>query len=486
MFCESEAEAFADPARELIFEVGRAYLERRGITAAELVFDPAQHQALLNDGARFQELLQRVALLQGQHTRRPVSERMKELTALAEAAMKRVEAQAAALPVLPSLQDAAGRGLLTGTNLDEWVRAGVAFVRLLKVQDSLAAQAGFCLDVIEAGIEGEVRSMADQTLSEILRLKPAAASIYGDDVNRRTMIELCLSLLEAKPSAHTAMTPIMTRLQQTGGLAGLPLARAALRIRLTEMLNGTAALFDPDPKGEWEALLALKRRIAAVEMLTGDEQLATVLDRRLSRFSTPDLLNPMLAKESELARKLLLLLRFHREIADPAARFELLGIIGHYLDARDFKTAFVSPKSTREDFAELAAAISAELMQAEIPPARKSAYLQLFRDKLATVVKPVGSRAGQRGQGGPEDHVLMRDMRLQLRNWSPAGLMFGPSNTTPEVGARLPLTVVVRNPGFSIEFSARAEILRVADGMIAARYQCDDPAAAQRIKNYFA
>lgn len=485
MFCESEAEAFADPARELIFEVGRAYLERRSITAAELVFDPAQHQALLNDGARFQELMQRVALLQGQHTRRPVSERMKELTALAEAAMKRVASQAAILPAVSGLQDAARRGLLAGTNLDEWVRAGVAFVRLLSAQDSLAAKAGFCLDVIEAGIEGEVRSMADQTLSEILRLKPAAAAVYGEDANRRMMVELCLSLLEAKPTA-AAVTPIMYRLQATHGLPGLPLTQAALRTRLTEMLGGSAALFHPEPKQEWEALLALKRRIEAVEALVGDEPLSTALDRRLARFSTPELLNPMLAKEPDLARRLLLLLSLNREIADPAARFELLGIIGHYLDARDFKTAFVSPKSTREDFAELAAAISAELMQADIPPARKSTYLQLFRDKLATVIKPAGSRVAQRGAGGPEDHVLVRDMRVPLRNWSPSGLMFGPCNLSLEVGARLPLTVVVRNPACRIEFSVAAEILRVADGMIAARYQCDDPAAAEQIKSYFA
>src|SRR3546814_6575821 len=33
------------PARELIFEVAGAYLERRGISAVELVFDPAQHRA---------------------------------------------------------------------------------------------------------------------------------------------------------------------------------------------------------------------------------------------------------------------------------------------------------------------------------------------------------------------------------------------------------------------------------------------------------
>ncbi len=486
MFCETEAEAFADPARELIFEVAGAYLERRGISAAELVFDPAQHRALLNDGARFQEILQRIALLQGQHTRRPVSERMKELTALAEAAMRRVEAQAASLPEISGLDQARQRNLLTGSNLDEWVRAGVVFARLLKASGGWAEQAGFCLAVVETGIGGEVGSMADQTLSEILRLKPAAAAIFGENVNRRGMIELCVSLLEARASAAAGLTAVMARLQQTQGMAQLPLARAAIRARLAEMLGGTMPLFSPEPQPEWQALLALKQRIAAVKDLMEDERVGAALARRFTRFAAPELLNPILGREPEIARKLLFLLQLHREIADPSARFELLGVLGHYLDHRDFKTQFIGAQSSREDFATLAAGISSELMQAEIPDQRKATYLQLFRNQLAGVVKPTGQRSHQRGIGGAEDYVLLQGQRIPLRNWSTVGLQFGPAGMALAAGAKLPVKVIVQNPNLSIEFRATAEVLRVADGLVAARYQCEDPAVAEKIKAYFA
>lgn len=486
MFCETEAEAFADPARELIFEVAGAYLERRGITAAELVFDPAQHRALLDDGPRFQEILQRIALLQGQHTRRPVSERMKELTALAEAAMQRVEAQAALLPDVAGLDEALQQKLLTGSNFDEWVRAGVAFVRLLKAGGGWAEQAGRCLDVIDAGVAGEVGSMADQTLSEILRLKPAAAAIFGENVNRRAMIEFCVSLLEARPAASDNLTPVMMRLQQTQGLALLPLARAAIRARLAEMLGGSMPLFHPEPLQEWERLLALKLRIAAIGDLIEDERVGAALARRFARFATPDLLNPILAGEPEIARKLLFLLRLYRELADASARFELLGVLGHYLEHRDFKTQFVSPQSSREDFASLAAGISSELMQADIPDQRKATYLQLFRNQLAAVTKPTGQRNVQRGLGGAQDYVLLQGQRIPLRNWSPVGLQFGPCSAALAAGAKLPVKVIVQSAGLSFEFRATAEVLRVADGLVAARYQCEDPAVTQKIKAYFA
>ena len=486
MFCETEAEAFADPARELIFEVAATYLERRGITACELVFDPAQHRALLDDGARFQEILQRIALLQGQHTRRPVSERMKELTALAEAAMQRVETQAASLPAIAGLDQALQQNLLVGTNLDEWVRAGVAFARLLKAGGGWAEQARLCLDVVAAGIEGEVRSMADQTLAELLRLKPAAAAIFGESVNRRAMIGLCVSLLEAKPAAGGDLTAVMLRLQETEGLAQLPLARAAIRARLAEMLNGTMPLFHSEPLQEWQSLLELKQRIAAIRDLIEDERVGAALARRFARFATPDLLNPILAKEPEIARKLLFLLRLYREVADPSARFELLGVLGHYLDHRDFKTQFVGPQSSREDFASLAAGISSELMQADIPDQRKTTYLQLFRNQLAAVIKPAGQRSVQRGIGGAQDYVLLQGQRIPLRNWSPVGLQFGPCSIALSAGAKLPVKVIVQNPALSIEFRVTAEVLRVADGLVAARYQCEEPAIAQKIKAYFA
>src|SRR5690606_16575942 len=147
-------------------------------------------------------------LLQGQHTRRPVSERMKELTTLAEAAIRRVEAQAALAPEISGLSEALQQKLLTGADLDGWVKAGVSFARLLKAAGGWAERARLCLDAVAAGLDGEVRGMADQTLSEILRFKPAAAAIYGENCNRRAMIGFCIALLEAKPAADGNLTPV--------------------------------------------------------------------------------------------------------------------------------------------------------------------------------------------------------------------------------------------------------------------------------------
>ncbi|MFN4311002.1 MAG: hypothetical protein ACK4FK_10480 [Ferrovibrio sp.] len=483
MFCETEAETFADPARELIFQIARGYLERRGVTATELVFDPVQHRALLNDGPRFQEILQRVALLQGQHTKRPVSERMKELTALAEAAMRRVEVQAAKLTPLSGMAGALQQGLLRGAALDEWVRDGVVVARLVAACDGWEAKAQLCLDLAEAGLGAESHGLADRTLAEILLLKPAAPALFGE-ASRRRVIDICLGLAGEELPPETPA--VLLRLRHALNAVALMHAGAAVGEKMAEALDGSLPLFGDDAHQEWEGLQALRQRIEGLPLLEGVPAIQANLARRFARFATPELLNPILGREPDIARKLLFLLRLYREVEEPNARFELQGILSHYMDHRDFRTQFLGPQATREEFATLAAAISEALVKADIPDPRKTRLLDQFRHQLAGVVKPNGQRNLQRGQGGPNDVVIVQGMRIPLRNWSPVGLLFGPCPSGMAVGDRLPITVEIRNAALSLDFRAEAEVLRVTDDVVAARYACDDPAIVQRIKSYFA
>lgn len=490
MFCETEAETYADPARELLFQIARGYLEKKNITAAELVFDPAQHKVVMNDGARFQEIAQRVALAQGQHTRKPVSERMKELTALAELSMKRVERVAASLQGPASLQAALQEGLFAGRELDEWVRDGVALVRLLGRTEAWDGRLLTCLEVILSGKAGpESLGMADQTASEILRLKPAAPAIYGDDANRRRIIAICIDLAGGDPAPDAG--PVLLRLREAMRSKALTACEGALKQRLTEMLEGTAPLFSKEPKPEWQGLRAMKRSIVAQPLFAADEAIITALGRRFARFTAPEQLNPLLAALPEIGRKLILLLRLYGETTDGNARFELQGIISHYIDHRDFRSQFAAPRAGREGFAKLAAELSEALMLAEIPEPRKSKLIEQFRAQVAAAAKEAAksgnSRAGpDRGQCGPNDAVILRSGKVPLRNWSPVGLLFGPVPPGINPGDKFPLRFEIRSPAFSLDVSADAEVLRVADGMVGARYKCRDPAMEQKIKAFFA
>jgi hypothetical protein len=486
MFCETEAETYADPARELVFQVAGPYLERVGITATDLMFSPAQHRALLNDGPRFQDILQRIALLQGQHTKRPVSERMKELTAMAEAVMQRVESRAAALPDGLTFEAALKAGLFHGSKLDEWVLGGVVFARLLAGQADWLGRAGLCLDMIEAAAGNEAHAMADQTLSEILRLKPAAATLFGD-ANRRRMIDLCLWL--AGGASEVNASSVLMRLRRGLAAGNLERCQSAVRLRLSEMLGGSLPLYSSEAYQEFTALLALKNRVIDLPLLSDDESITATLTRRFTRFAAPELLNPLLGHHAEFARKILTLLRLNREIEEGNARFELQGIISHYMEHREFTTKFVGAQAGKDEFSALSTELSTALLQADIPEPRKSRLLELYRNQLANVVRPTGPRSGQRGQGGSRDAVLIGGVRIPLKNWSPVGLLFGPCPPAilgmTAVGGRLRIEVEIRTSLQNFDFNAEAEVLRVADGIIAARYLCADTAMTQRIQAYF-
>lgn len=475
MFCENDVQTLGDESREVIFQVGRAYLERHGITATQLVFDPAQHQVLLDDGPRFQEILQRIALLQGQHTKRPVSERMKELTAFAEAAMDRVARAHAAGTAAPGSR----------SDADTVLQTGVLLAQLLSRVSSWGDRCLRCLELLDSRTIEMGHGMLDQTLSEILRTRPAAAEIYGADLERPQLLDLCLSLCGAGGDRMPAPTPVVARIMARGGLADLPRSMAAMRERLLELLGGSLHLYSPEPHEEWVAMLALRQRIRSVADLDADWQLATALSRRFSRFAMPDQLNPLLAREPEYARKVVVLLQLCREIEESGARFELHGILEHYLDHRDFAAKFVGPQATREDFTDLAAEISGALVTADIPEQRKARMLELFRGHLARAVRPTGSRQMQRGQAGVEDSVAVGDLRVPLRNWSPAGLQFGPCPAGIAVGDRMTITVTIRNGSLTIDFAADAEVVRVTDGLVAARYTCRDSADETRIRTFF-
>ncbi len=87
---------------------------------------------------------------------------------------------------------------------------------------------------------------------------------------------------------------------------------------------------------------------------------------------------------------------------------------------------------------------------------------------------------------GPNDVVILNQQKMRLMNWSPLGLQFGPCKMIVGAGDKLKVTVSLNNPGTSLSFEAVAEVLRVADGIVAAKYKCADPKIEQQIKALFA
>jgi hypothetical protein len=94
-------------------------------------------------------------------------------------------------------------------------------------------------------------------------------------------------------------------------------------------------------------------------------------------------------------------------------------------------------------------------------------------------------RAAPRLKTHPDDHVIINNVRFPLGDWSRVGLLFGPMGNPPVVGQRLDLKVAVLIRGDRVRFTAMGEVLRVHNGQVAVRYECQSPEALPRLSSYF-
>jgi hypothetical protein len=94
-------------------------------------------------------------------------------------------------------------------------------------------------------------------------------------------------------------------------------------------------------------------------------------------------------------------------------------------------------------------------------------------------------RAAPRVATTANDYVTFNDVRFPLRNWSASGLLFGPMGTPPATGQKLTLKVTVTCGHDRLRFDAACEVVRVANNVVAAKYECQSADAAPRIRAYF-
>lgn len=99
---------------------------------------------------------------------------------------------------------------------------------------------------------------------------------------------------------------------------------------------------------------------------------------------------------------------------------------------------------------------------------------------------PAERRAAPRLALGPEDCVIINNVRFSMRNWSAIGLLFGPMAVPPKVGDKIAIKVSVMVKDQRHRFDASGEVLRVENGMVAVRYACHSPESAAAIRSHFA
>lgn len=483
MLCQSPDDVFKFPARELLFRVAQPYLEQMRLTATELMFDPREHRKILNAATKFQEYLQRVAIAQGQHSQKPVAERMRDTLATVDAAMRAVE-EAARRAQGAGAADAAAFDAASANPLAAGVALALALAAL--PPGDFAARAALCFRLLDGVRSAVAVELLDQSLAHMLRLKAASAALVGPADALALQVRACLAIVGDAESIAANRNPFVAEIVRLGQTQALPHIAVAAREMLDEALAGPALLAARDPMAELRITRDLRRKIAALPVLAASPTLGQTLSRRMSRLVVPESLDPLLAREIGTGRKLLTLVRLYNEIDDANARRHLDAMVGNLVESRDFKDAFFVPGQAHDEKRAMVGEVAEAVGASSLPEMRKLRYREVAALAFADLGQVAGRRLSPRMSAGPEDRVQLMGQRVPLRNWSETGLLFGPFTGTLAPGQTLRGTVLLRNAYISIGFEASLEIVRFADGLVGAKYSCADPHLRQRIKAHFA
>ncbi len=487
MFCVTPHEALEAAARETLFRVAQPYLDQVRITATELAFDPREHRKILNSGTKFQEYVQRVAILQGQQLKNPVAERMRQTLELVDGAMLLVDAEAKNLPDA-HVADATAIDKLAATDPKLGpVRAGIALAANLAAAGpgNWTARGNRCLELLD-GVRNPVSlALLDQTIAELMRMKLSGAVLVGPSDNLALIVRACLALAGDAAPGPGSLPPFVSGLVARMAGRDMPfVGRATVEI-LNGAITGVASLAKRDPTLELSSTRDLRRKVTSLPLLAADKDLADNLSRRLTRLTAPESLNPMIAREVGIGRKLLVLLGLHADIEDPNARKYIGATIDGLVENQEFKSDFYVPGMAHDEKRALAAQVSQAVAASQLPDGKRQRFREIAATAFADLTSSGERRISPRSIAGPEDRVLLGGQRVPLRNWSETGVMFGPFAGVAQPGQHMKATIMLRNGYLSMGFEADLEIIRFVDGLVGARYTCADPHVRQRIKAHF-
>jgi hypothetical protein len=484
MHCISPVEGLTDPARALLFQVARPYLEGARITVTELVFDPREQKKLLNAGTNFQEFVQRIAIAQGRTLKTPVTERVRDLLAIVDGATKLVEAAAKLVPEgsTPDAHalDAAAARPETGQAL-----SGALLAHWLHAAKEWPGKAEICVRLLAQTRDANAQALLERTLAELLSMEPSALALGVGYDNAAAVVRMALALAGDKAAVSESAPVVRAIVGAKGERTSAALEQMA-RERLRAALASPASLAKRDPEAEMKMARGLRARIGALPALAGDGDIANELSRRYARMVAPESLEPLLQREKGVARKLLLLLQLHSEFDDANARRSLEGLIGNWLHYRDLKDEFFGVGLAPDEKAALTAETAKAMGAAFIDQNLKQRFKEVVAVNFPSVQTGADRRISPRMIAGPEDKVQILGQRVPLRNWSETGLLFGPAENM-RMDQRLNGTVILRNGFLNLVFDAELHIVRVGEGgLIGARYACLEPSARARIKAHFA
>ncbi len=489
VLCETVEDLYAARGRAALARACRDHLEENKLIPLELLSSSEQARLIINSETMFGALLQQVSILQAQILKQGVRDRSKKLTAIINQAVTQTTAFERRLP--PPPVDAEGLSKLVDS--DPLYGERIAFVALsrhLAFTKSWTDKAERCFGLLgpagRTAVDTAALGVISAALAEIMLARTGVPELLGKARNPMHRIAQLLSLLDARFAlpADEPVTEMAEKLTQLIRSRQPPPLRDAVVQLIRRLLDAALPFASEEPTEEFRATRLVYETLIRDPALALEIGVADPMEVRMRRLVTRENLT-RLVPGAYSGPKLMQALMLYEQTIGEGARDILLKYAFYMAEHRDFAKEFADPSVGTEEKLEMAGEIRTKATSAGLPDHRREKLLLLL-DGLLNQLKAGEQRRAPRTMCGPEDHVVVENIKVPLRNWSALGLLFGPLSAMLDTGQKLHLTVRIKNPKISIAFDAEAEVMRCGeDGMVAVKYHCPDRQISKMIQHYF-
>lgn len=511
LVCQVSADLYSVRSRRIIARLCREFLDRARLTPLELLHCPAAQRQYLDHGTDYQAAVQKSAVAQAKTAGQDVAQRVRALYGVVDAAAREAAERLKTQPPAP-VDPATFAAFVAAARKAELTEVGDFFVNAalttyLAGGKTWADKIDRLRVLADAAHDASVVALVDTIITEIVASVSALRELIGPSTPLGPFLAALVDLLCAPVPTAVQHLDGGVKLRDVLSRHALSETRATLLEHLRAGLKSTAPLAAGPPAADLDAHLRLIETLGRAGDAVGGENMRGLLGERIGRVLSVDALAGAMKRFARPDVRMIQALHLHRMLGDSPGRNDVRQYVEFLFESERLLTTLAKAPEPNAEKLKRVASLLAALQASGLSNAGRARFVEplqalqaeLLRQSGAsgshaaagpTAPKPAASgaddrRIAPRVPNNPEDHVILNNVRFTLRNWSPRGLLFGPVANPPSVGTKIGLRVNIMLQSDRARFDAMGEVMRVANGEVAVRYECAAPETRLLIQKYF-
>ncbi len=322
--CREPADLYTPRSKRAIARLAREFLDHVKATPSELLHSVPLQRQYMDMGTTYQAAAQKAAMTQAQAANQNVQQRLRELYACVDGAVRETAERLKAKPPAPIDPDtfndfiiAARKAEMTETRdftiyasltlyLADTKTWGEKFDRLLVLADSASGP--------------EVLVIVDQLIAEVVDSKIALRELIGEIDTLGKHLEAIVDLLGAPNPPKTEFAEGGFTLHRLLGSHPLTETRGSLMRQLRRGLESKNPLGGKNPAADLHAHLRLLDKIGRAGDAAGGENTMALFSERLPKILSADTLSMVLRSMQKAEDRLVKALDIHRRLGNNPGR----------------------------------------------------------------------------------------------------------------------------------------------------------------------